>query len=195
MPVLTIVVLKCTSHLKIQSLRHTPNTNDQCMMCTLEDAVDIIRRKLGRVWHYTAPSILIHYCFTWKMILEYDSMMKWFDTWIMIYYRESWVIFSLFSGSRFVSNVIFLLVIWEFHTMYPYQTHFPFQVHPCVPHEKRKKKYTKYDLCCPYTPWYIVKASPQKTTESFPTLHTHPETTSCEQSLLQLLTTLQRRPV
>lgn len=56
-------------------------------------------------------------------------------------------------------NIIFLLIIFEFHIMYLNYIHFPGfpdSPPPCAPPQKKKrnkeKKYTKSSLCCPYTP-------------------------------------------
>ena len=56
-------------------------------------------------------------------------------------------IFYLFPGQLIISmefffNTIFLFIIWEFHTMHPDDTHFPFPPgppsNPCVPLQKEK---------------------------------------------------------
>lgn len=57
--------------------------------------------------------------------------------------------------------IIFLLITWEFHIMYPNQTYFlvlqdlprprPVNLFP----QKRRRK--KFNLCCPYVPGSMVK--------------------------------------
>jgi len=94
----------------------------------------------------------------------------------------------------FFPNVIFLFIIWEFHTMHLDYTCSPFlpsssstlapnspskqpnqptkrQTHKNQQKQTNKQKTTKCNLCCFYTHWNIVKlpvASPLKNTESFP---------------------------
>lgn len=87
-------------------------------------------------------------------------------TWVRIAKLYSWDIFP---------SIMFLLINWEFHTMYPDYAHFPFlpgpPSHPCnLPKNRMKKKYTKFNLWSLYIHWSMDKllvASPLKTTKSF----------------------------
>ena len=87
--------------------------------------------------------------------------------------RSSLPVFFFFHS---FPNILFLLIRWEFHIIFPYHTHFPIlpcpPSHPCALPRKQTSKPTKSNLCCPYTHWSMVKlpvASPLKKTEFFPT--------------------------
>lgn len=75
------------------------------------------------------------------------------------------------------SNMIFSLIIWEFHTKHPDP---PFVIPSTL--QQKKKKYTKFNLCCPHPLWSVLTLpvfSPLKKTEPPPP--TLPEATNCEE--------------
>lgn len=57
---------------------------------------------------------------------------------------------NIFTLALIFSNIIFLLTAWEFHTMITL-TSLSSQVYPSTLRPPPPKKYTKYNLCCPYT--------------------------------------------
>lgn len=110
----------------------------------------------------------------------------------------------LFVAFLFSSNVMFLLMIWEFHILYPHHTHFPIlpgpPQHPCnLPPKKRRtkeKKYTKSKLCCLYTHQNWVQlplASPlEKLSPSSPLAP--PESINCEEHFSIPITIFKSSP-
>lgn len=56
---------------------------------------------------------------------------------------------NIFTLALIFSNIIFLLTAWEFHTMITL-TSLSSQVYPSTLRPP-PQKYTKYNLCCPYT--------------------------------------------
>lgn len=78
-------------------------------------------------------------------------------------------------------NTIFLLIVWDFHTVHPDGTHFLVLLgptsHPCdfllKQINKQANKNSKSNLCCPYTLWSMVKP---RLTEYFKTKECSPTT-------------------
>lgn len=75
-------------------------------------------------------------------------------------------------------NIRFLLIIWEFHMMHPMtptsQSSQVCSTLVTTPPSKKEEETHRFNLCCSYTHWAMVKllvASPLEKTESFPTWH------------------------
>lgn len=100
----------------------------------------------------------------------------------------------------FLPNILSLLIIWEFHTIYPNHTHSPFHpdlyFQPSLLPQKRNrgKKNRKHQVQFPlpiYTHWSTVRlpvASLQRKIESFPTCTT-PEAANCGELRFSILIT------
>lgn len=122
-----------------------------------------------------AFAFLVVFCILLPMVLSY----------ITLYYFEI----------PSFSQIIFLLIIWDLHTVHSNHTCFPFlpnpHSHPCDRPQTKNQKTTKSNSHCPYTYQSLVKlsaANPSKKTESLPT-PTPPEAINREEPHLSISTT------